>query len=45
MMQKHRPKIATKIFYCSIMEKNSGEVLRRDFDAKIAEPIVAKEIF
>jgi hypothetical protein len=27
IMQKYRPKIATKIFYCSIVEKNSGEVL------------------
>jgi hypothetical protein len=27
MMQKHRPKLAKKIFYYSIMEKNSGEVL------------------
>jgi hypothetical protein len=27
MIQKYRPKIATKIFYCSIVEKNSGELL------------------
>jgi hypothetical protein len=27
MMQKYRPKIATKIFYCSIVEKNFGELL------------------
>jgi hypothetical protein len=26
-MQKYRPKVATKIFYCSIVEKNSGELL------------------
>jgi hypothetical protein len=39
MMQNHRPNVATKIFTCSIMQKNSSEVVRRDFDVKIAKPL------